>query len=59
VQEHKVCYFVTPVKGNITNAMDLMVVLGNTDYLVFDTSDTCESGIDYWPGIARYFYPFF
>ena len=45
----------------ITSYRDCIIVLGDTEYLVFDTSDTSQSGIgiDYWPGIARYLYLFF
>jgi hypothetical protein len=37
-----------------------IVVMGDTEYSVFDTSDTTNSGIgiDYWRGIVRYLYPF-
>jgi hypothetical protein len=38
-----------------------MLVMGDTEYLVIDTSDTKSSGIgiDYRPGIVRYLHPFF
>jgi hypothetical protein len=34
--------------------------MGDTEYSVFDTSDTTNSGIgiDYWRGIVRYLHPF-